>query len=302
MDPIKLITYVAAIGVATLIVMGGVGFYAGYSAGRADLSEMKDFLASSTFSVKGETSDRPVTAALDFKNNDEFAPILSEIRGLGGQMRAIEKLVETKTVDLAPVISEIRAMGSQPGKHERPLASAAVDLGPILSEIKSVNEQMRKLERIAVQQTAATGQDDGKLREELGRLKQIVAAAGEQLNACQVRVAALETAAPKTTREPQTQTVVNTNPPAGLQNGTVVLYDSFYLKKDQNKAFEDVNLTVALQGVASRSARIDINKQTVSIAFGERKEIVYNNMVCELNLMETDLSASRARFNIACKK
>jgi hypothetical protein len=59
---------------------------------------------------------------------------------------------------------------------------------------------------------------------------------------------------------------------------------------------------VALQGVASRSARVDINKQIVSIGFGERKEIMYNHMTCSLELWETDLTASQARFNIACKK
>ena len=47
MHPMRLITYTLLIGVATLVAMGGLGFYVGYSAGRGDLSEMKAFLAAS---------------------------------------------------------------------------------------------------------------------------------------------------------------------------------------------------------------------------------------------------------------
>ncbi len=331
MDPIKLITYIAAVGVAMLIAMGGVGFYVGYSAGRGDIAEIKDFLSTSTFNVKSPDSDRSVTAALDFKSKDDFTPMLNEIRALGDQVRTLEKqlaaytpdldsvLAEirvlgtrlgngagetgtTPAADLGPVLSELKSLGEQVRKLPRQSAAAApADLSPVLSEIKSLNEQLRKLERIAGQQPAPVVQEDGKLREEIGRLRQLVATAGEQLNACQVRVAALETGGGRAS-DARPQPVANVEPQTASQGGTVVLFDSFYLTKDQNKAFEDVNLTVALQGVASRSARIDINRQTVSIAFGERKEIVYNNMVCELNLMETDLGASRARFNIACKR
>jgi hypothetical protein len=329
MDPIKLIAYIAGVGVATLIVMGGAGFYLGYSAGRGDMAEIKDFLANSTFNVKSPDSDRAVTAALDFKNQEDFAPVLTEIRVLGAQMRTLEKRLADNAPDLDPVLAEIRVLGTRlgngPGETGAPAdigpvlaelkslgeqvrklprqgaAAAPTDLTPVLTEIRSLNEQLRKLERLVGQQPAPVAQEDGKLREEIGRLRQLVASAGEQLNACQVRLAALETGGARAS-DVRPQPAVNVEPQTGAQGGTVVLFDSFYLKKDQNKAFEDVNLTVALQGVASRSARIDINQQTVSIAFGERKEIVYNNMTCELNLMETDLSASRARFNIACKR
>jgi len=330
MDPIKLIAYIAAVGVATLIVMGGAGFYLGYSAGRGDIAEIKDFLANSTFNVKSPDSDRAITAALDFKNREDFAPVLNEIRALGAQMRTLEKQLADNSPDLDPVLAEIRVLGTRLGNGPGETGGAAADIGPVLAELKllgeqvrklprqsaaaaptdlspvlteirSLNEQLRKLERLVGQQPAPVVQEDGKLREEIGRLRQLVASAGEQLNACQVRLAALETGGARAS-DVRPQPAVNVEPQTGAQGGTVVLFDSFYLKKDQNKAFEDVNLTVALQGVASRSARIDINQQTVSIAFGERKEIVYNNMTCELNLMETDLSASRARFNIACKR
>ncbi|GEM_PF-4745798 len=461
MDPIKLVKQIALAGVITLIIMGGAGFYLGYSAGRGDLSEVRAYLSAMNIPIPADAGARPpVTTALDMSTKPDLGPVLSEIRTVGGQLKKLEKWTEsngsfpdvapivsevraintqlkrleasadTKSVstdlspvlseikaaiaqirkletvadarpstpdlssvlseikaaaaqirkletvaevksaatDLSPVLSEIKAAAAQIKKLEtlaevRPAATdlspvlseikaataqikrletmaevkpAPLDLSPMLAEIKAVAAQMKKLERPAVVadnttlpvmnelkvfgeqlrklekvalQAAEIPREDPKLREEVGRLRQLAVSAGEQLNTCQVKLASLD-ARPQQTpvaQRPQpaaeeTQVAARAPQAASTAGGIVVLYDSFYLKKDQNKSFDDLDLKVALQGVASRSARVDVNNQTVSIAFGERKEIVYNNMTCELNLTETDLSASQARFNIACKK
>ncbi len=343
MDPIKLVKQIALAGVVTLIALGGVGFYIGYSAGRGDMSEVRAYLSAINIQVPADTGSRPpVTAALDMSGAPDFTPVLNEIRSVGGQLKKLEKWTESngEFPDVAPLAGEVKAMSAQLKRLEASSDTkpSAPDLSPVLAEIKAATAQMKKLEPSAArpdnstsapviaemkalgdqlrklekltQQAAETPRDDPKLREEVGRLRQLAVSAGEQLNTCQVKLASLDTrtlqqssAAPWTQAAPdETQVAARTQPTAPATGGTVVLYDSFYLKKDQNKSFDDLDLKVALQGVASRSARVDVNNQTVSIAFGERKEIVYNNMTCELNLTETDLNASQARFNIACKK
>ncbi len=335
MDPIKLITYMALAGVVTLITMGAAGFYIGYSAGRKDLREVKAYLANFTPSpppaapaaAPSEGGPQPIPTAVDLSKAIDYSPVITEIRSLSSQLKKIEKFADaSEPVNFSPVISEIRTVGSQVKRLDKP-SPAAPDFSPILTEVRALGESLKRLEKAeqqnfaALQQNAAAAdkvRDDPKLREELGRLRQVVSSATEQLNVCQAKVASLESrsipqsqALPQTAAQPQRtqsgepglQAVAKSDPQSGQQDGkTVVLYDSFYLKKDQNKAFSDIDLTLALQGVASRSARVDINRQAVSIAFGERKEIVYNNITCELNLMETDLGASQARFSIACKR
>ena len=45
MNPMRLITYAVLTSVASLVAMGGLGFYVGYSAGRGDLTELKALVA-----------------------------------------------------------------------------------------------------------------------------------------------------------------------------------------------------------------------------------------------------------------
>ncbi|MDX2264394.1 MAG: hypothetical protein NW215_05430 [Hyphomicrobiales bacterium] len=233
----------------------------------------------------------------------DMTPILTELRAASAQMKRVEAYLEKPAQpDLNPVLSEIRAAAAQIKKLERPGSEPSIT--PVVAEMKAFGEQLRRIEKASLE----APREDPKLREELGRLRQAAASAGEQLAACQARSAALDARIMQYLQQPQVTRAAAPAPeetpaPRSAQpEATVVLYDSFYLKKDQNKSFDDVDIKVALQGVASRSARVDVNNQSVSIAFGERKEIVYNNMTCELNLTETDLNASQARFNIACKK
>ena len=59
---------------------------------------------------------------------------------------------------------------------------------------------------------------------------------------------------------------------------------------------------ISLQSIASRSAKVAVNQQTLGISFGERKIFQHRDVTCELVLMETDLEGGKARFSIACKR
>jgi hypothetical protein len=334
MDPLKLVGFVATAGVITLISMGGVGFYAGYSAGRGDLSELKAYLASAGQAAP-DTSQRPAQTAVDLSTPPNLTPILNEIRDMRAQVKKLGDAAPAP--DLTPVLNEIKTITGQAKRAERTGSSTpeAVDLGPVTSELRTLTDLVKKLDKASqqqasVQQQVATQQtalqtalqhltdkakDDPKLRDELGKIRQLVSSSGDQLSTCVQKVVALEARAqtqPPAAAAPARGGREDARPAVAAKGdalaateetpGVTVLNESFYLKKDQSKAFQDIELAVALQGVASRSARVDINKQIVSIGFGERKEIVYNHTTCSLELWETDLAASQARFNIACKK
>lgn len=331
MDPLKLVGFVATAGVMTLIGMGAAGFYVGYSAGRGDLSELKAYLAQSGRAVP-DAAPAPAQA-VDLSAPPALGPLLNDVREIKAQLKKLDKLAEGgQAPDLTPVLAEIKTLTGQARRAERggsATEAAAVDLSPLTGELKSVGDIVRRLDKAAQQQAAAQQQiaaqqtalqtalqqvtdktkDDPKLRDELGRIRQLVSASGDQLSTCVQKVVALEArsqthaaAAPAASRGGREDVRAARADVAEDTPGNTVLSESFYLKKDQSRTFQGLDLAVALQGVASRSARVDINKQIVSIGFGERKEIVYNHMTCSLELWETDLAASQARFNIACKK
>ena len=45
MEPFKALTFLAAVGIVSLVGAGATGFYAGYSAGRGNLDEIKAQIA-----------------------------------------------------------------------------------------------------------------------------------------------------------------------------------------------------------------------------------------------------------------
>jgi hypothetical protein len=181
-------------------------------------------------------------------------------------------------------------------------AAPPVDLSPVLDEIKSMSAQIGRLEQSAPQPERSSG--DGKAKEELAALKQRLTAASEQYNSCQQDVKLLEA---KLKDLPPTQATVatstqKTNPESQRDPASVVLFDNVLLKRDQNKLYNDVDVALSLQSVASRSAKVAVNQQSFSIAFGERKIFQHKDVTCELALTETDLEGSSARLSIGCKR
>jgi hypothetical protein len=255
MNPMRLITYALLTGVFTLVMMGGVGFYIGYSAGRGDLEEIKALIAASV--------------------SPEGAAQVSEL---------LKKQAE--------------------GASQ---TASAPDFSPVLDEIRSISKQIGKLEQGAPQPAPATaeaGREDPRLRDELASLRQRLAAATDQHNVCRQDVNLLQ-AKLKESQTQATQVAATSAPKSGPESRdptSVVLFDNVQLKRDQNKLYNDVDVALSLQSVASRSARVAVNQQSFGIAFGERKIFQHRDVTCELVLMETDLEGNQARLSIACKR
>ncbi|MGB0084710.1 MAG: hypothetical protein WBP94_04965, partial [Rhodomicrobiaceae bacterium] len=94
----RLITYAVLTSVASLVAMGGIGFYIGYSAGRGDLTELKTLIAAG-----GSPENAKVVAELLKRQSAEPAAAPPP----------------AKEVDLNPVLNEIRSMSAQIGKLEQ---------------------------------------------------------------------------------------------------------------------------------------------------------------------------------------
>ncbi len=250
MDPMRLITYTVLAAVVSLVAMGGAGFYIGYSAGRANVEDVRTLIAASA-------SPENAAALTDLLKKQESVP----------------------GTDLSPVLSEIRALSGQIGRLEQTAAESATD-------------------------KAASSRDESKLKDELTSLRQRLTATSEQYNSCRQDMNVLET---KLKETPPQQAAVSTstqkaNADIPRDPASVVLFDNVQLRRDQNKLYNDVDVALSLQAVASRSARVAVNQQSFGISFGERKIFQHKDVTCELVLMETDLEGNQARLSIACKR
>ncbi|MBJ7542739.1 hypothetical protein [Rhodomicrobium udaipurense] len=111
MEPFKALTLVAASAVISLVTAGAAGFYAGYSAGRGNLAEIKTYLADAPVSVASGSGGAPVS----------LKPVTDEIRALSARIEALAaeqpKPVAAPAADASatakPVIDEIRALSRQ---------------------------------------------------------------------------------------------------------------------------------------------------------------------------------------------
>ena len=256
MHPMRLITYAVLTSVASLVAMGGIGFYIGYSAGRGDLTELKTLIAAG-----GSPENAKVVAELLKKQSAEPAAAPPP----------------AKEVDLNPVLNEIRSMSAQIGKLEQ----------------KTVNEP-KVVEKV---------RDDPAVKQELGSVKQLLLEANNQYQACKQNLTVLQTKFDELKTSNSTKVALTTTEtPTAREGGSVVLFDNVLLKRDQNKLYNDVDVSLSLQSIASRSVKVAVNQQTVGLSFGERKIFQHGDVTCELVLMETDLEGGKARFSIACKR
>jgi hypothetical protein len=207
-------------------------------------------------------------------------------------------MAEVKALIAASVSPEHAAtLAEMLKKPPESTPAAAPDLGPVLDEIRSMSAQIGRLE-------TEKPSSDGKTKDELAALKQRLTAATDQYNTCQQDVKLLEA---KLKEPPPAATAVNTatqktNAEGQRDASSVVLFDNVLLKRDQNKLYNDVDVALSLQSVASRSAKVAVNQQSFGISFGERKIFQHKDVTCELALMETDLEGSQARLSIACKR
>ena len=253
MHPMRLITYALLTSVVSLVAMGGIGFYVGYTAGRGDIEELKSLV------VAG--------------GNPEGA-------------RAIAEALKQQSTAPAP--------------------QASVDLEPVLAEIRTMSAQIGKLEEQAEKPQADvvgdTGNDDPAAPKELANVRQLLSETNEQFQGCRRELTTLQTKFDELQASSQKLTLTSTEGRPTRDAGSVVLFDNVLLKRDQNKLYRDVDVALSLQSIASRSAKVAVNQQSLGIAFGERKIFQHREVTCELVLMETDLEGNKARFSIACKR
>ncbi len=191
------------------------------------------------------------------------------------------------------MLDEIRTMSAQIGKLEKS-ASAT----PIPAPAPAPQIVDRIVEKV---------KEDPRTKQELISVKQLLSEANDQYQGCKQNLTTLEAKFEEVKNTPPTQVALaqpdireDAQPPR--DPASVVLFDNVLLKRDQKKVYSDVDVALSLNSIASRSAKLVVNQQTLGIAFGERKIFQHRDVTCELVLMETDLEGGKARFSIACKR
>jgi hypothetical protein len=301
MDPMKLIAYIAATVVAVLLIMGGLGFYAGYSMGRRDISEVKSYIAAARLNLPaGAPGKDGAPAALISLEQGALEPVMTELKALGESMSELQQSVANSG-------------GGQSGgpkedaRLREEISQLRAKLNDVLKEEARLKEDLVSAKRAAdtTKEAARDGsKGDAKLIEELSTVKAQAAQSASQANACQIQVTALENRLKdsETKSRGKADLASRSGPGAGADSGSLLFYDSVTLKRAQSKVYGEVDVALSLEGVAARAARVAINKQSFSISFGERKVFQHNDATCELVLMESDLESNQARFNITCKR
>lgn len=269
MNPMRLITYAVLTSVVSLVAMGGVGFYVGYSAGRGDMNELKAL----------------ITAGGSPENAAAIAEVLKQ-QVANQAAPAPAPAAPAPEVNFAPVLDEIRSMSAQIGKLEKNATPAPPQV------VDRVVEKVK---------------EDPKAKQELASVKLLLSEANEQYQGCKASLTTLEAKFDDIKNAPPQQVAmvqpdVRPDAPPARDNASVVLFDNVLLKREQKKVYSDVDVAISLNSIASRSAKVVVNQQALGISFGERKIFQHRDVTCELVLMETDLEGGKARFSIACKR
>ncbi|MGC1584889.1 MAG: hypothetical protein ACLPJW_15515 [Rhodomicrobium sp.] len=106
MEPFKALVFLSAVGIVSLVGVGAAGFYAGYSAGRGNLQE-----------IKAEIANAPVAIATGSGGAVSLKPVLEDIRALSKQVEALAAVKARPAGDAEqsskPVVEEIKALARQ---------------------------------------------------------------------------------------------------------------------------------------------------------------------------------------------
>lgn len=187
-------------------------------------------------------------------------------------------------------------------------APAEVDLGPVLDEIRTMSAQIGKLEEQAGEQPEPRERIIEKVKadpataRELANVKQLLTEANDQYKVCKQNLTTMQTKFEELKSSTAQVALNSTDAQSVREAGSTVLFDNVLLKRNKSKLYRDVDVALSLKSIASRSARVAVNQQSLGIAFGERKIFQHRDVTCELVLMETDLEGGSARFSIACKR
>ncbi len=146
MEPFKALTLLAAAGIVSLVGAGAAGFYAGYSAGRGNLDEIKAQISSV------QTIIPTANGAVSLK------PVLDDIHALSRQVEALAAVKPQPASEhesaAKPVMEEIKALSRQiDGLKSQSLAPAAAQTeraapapAPDYAEaLQEIRDQLRAL-------------------------------------------------------------------------------------------------------------------------------------------------------------
>src|SRR5262249_27845812 len=106
MEPFKALTFLTAAGIVSLVGAGAAGFYAGYSAGRGNLEE-----------IKAQIANGPAGNAAGNGGTVSLKPVLEDIRALSKQVEALSAVKARPVSDSEPgnkaVLEELKALSRQ---------------------------------------------------------------------------------------------------------------------------------------------------------------------------------------------
>lgn len=232
---------------------------------------------------------RTLTASIQESGPQLRQAVSEEIRALAAALQSAEPRAPQALLD------EVRALSAAVTSLETNTAK------PMIEELRYLGDQ---IQAGGGAQPAAGGggsttqrsKSDPRIGNEIAQLRQLIASATDQFGKCQTQLATFTTAA----LQPQAAAAAATASRQGPAN--VVLYDNVVLKRDEEKLYDDLGLSLSLQGIAARQVKVAVNRQGFGLAFGERKVFRHQNVECELNLMETNLNDGEARVSIACKR
>jgi hypothetical protein len=148
MEPFKALTFLAAVGIVSFVGAGAAGFYAGYSAGRGNLEE-----------IKAQIANAPAPGAVAAGNGNPVSlkPVLEDIRALSKQVEALAAVKARPVADpepsAKPVLEEIKALSRQIDslKASAPAARAPAEgqsasAGPDYTDVlQDIRDQIRGL-------------------------------------------------------------------------------------------------------------------------------------------------------------
>jgi hypothetical protein len=146
MEPLKALTLLATAGVVSLVGAGAAGFYAGYSAGRGNLEEIKAQIASA-----------PATVSTGAGGTVSLKPVLEDIRALSKQVEALAAVRSGPTAATAdttdrskPLVDEIKALARQvealKGQQQGAVATSPAAGSPDYSEaLQDIRDQIKTL-------------------------------------------------------------------------------------------------------------------------------------------------------------
>jgi len=205
MEPFKALIFLAATGIVSLVGVGAAGFYAGYSAGRGNLAEIKAQIANAPVAIStgsgGTVSLKPVMEdiralskqvealaavkarpAADAEQNSK--PVMEDIRALSKQVEALAALKARPAADaeqnLKPVIEDIRALSKQvealAALKTRPAADAEQNFKPVIEDIRALSKQVEALAALKARPAADPEQNSKPVVEEIRALARQVEA------------------------------------------------------------------------------------------------------------------------------